>query len=313
MLRKFFATVAGAAVLGFYWLAVADPVADPRGPDHAAAVRFRAVHLTADRGNEVALLGAWSVKVDDRRWGGESALVLDGGRLLAQSDFGVLTSLPRPGQTGPAVVHSLDLVDGDPAAKRDRDSEALVRDPDGRGWWVGFENRHAVAFYDRNWTQRWRLRLLKTGWSKNRGIEALLAEPGRLTAISEDATEVLTIVGSKVTRARLQGSGGYLISDSTRLPDGRIVVILRRLTPRGFDNALGWLVPDGAGWRVRRFAVLPGGPFDNYEGIAAEPLPQGAARLWLISDNDAFRWRRTLLIALRLAPAPEVRPRPTRR
>lgn len=300
------AVMTGAIVLLVHWGVIVDSV-QPLGPDRAAAVRFVPVQLPAATPS-LRLLGAWAVAVDDPRFGGESALVFEHGRLLALSDFAVLTTLPLPGAGTVASVHSLPQVNGDPRFKANRDSEALVRDRSGRGWWVAYEHRHAIARYDER-LERLRAitRLARTRWSVNRGIESLLAEPNGVTAIAENGREVVTLSGDRVRREPLTGTEGNLVSDATRLADGRTILILRRLTATGFRNALAWLERGPGGWTARRFAALPARGIDNFEGIASEPLADGATRLWLITDNDAFRWRRTLLIAL-LLPPPE-RPR----
>lgn len=300
------AVMTGAIVLLVHWGVIVDSV-QPLGPDRAAAVRFVPVQLPAATPS-LRLLGAWAVAVDDPRFGGESALVFEQGRLLALSDFAVLTTLPLPGAGAVASVHSLPQVNGDPRFKANRDSEALVRDRSGRGWWVAYEHRHAIARYDER-LERLRAitRLARTRWSVNRGIESLLAEPNGVTAIAENGREVVTLSGDRVRREPLTGTEGNLVSDATRLADGRTILILRRLTATGFRNALAWLERGPGGWTARRFAALPARGIDNFEGIASEPLADGATRLWLITDNDAFRWRRTLLIAL-LLPPPE-RPR----
>ena len=67
----------------------------------------------------------------------------------------------------------------------------------------------------------------------------------------------------------------------------------------GFDNQL-WIAA-GAGQPARRIA-LDLGPLDNMEGIAAERLPDGGTRLWIVSDDNFRPWMRTLLVALDLGP-----------
>ena len=45
-------------------------------------------------------------------------------------------------------------------------------------------------------------------------------------------------------------------------------------------------------------------PLDNAEAMAAERLPDGRTRLWIMTDDNFTRPFRTLLIALDLAVAP---------
>jgi hypothetical protein len=88
-------------------------------------------------------------------------------------------------------------------------------------------------------------------------------------------------------------------SDATRMPDSRLILIIRRPTLLGFDNQL-WIA-SGAGRPARRIA-LDLGMLDIMEGIAAVPLPNGGTRLWIVSDNNFRPWMRTLLVALDLGP-----------
>ncbi|MFL6773674.1 MAG: esterase-like activity of phytase family protein, partial [Sphingomicrobium sp.] len=95
------------------------------------------------------LAGAWRLTSDDPRFGGISALALDGGSLLALSDSGVLVRFAKlEGSTVSAAIRELPDGPGDPRFKSRRDSEAIVRDASGRGWWVAFENRNELWLYD---------------------------------------------------------------------------------------------------------------------------------------------------------------------
>ena len=71
------------------------------------------------------------------------------------------------------------------------------------------------------------------------------------------------------------------------------------MTPTGFTNAVTLLdsLP-GGGFRTARSFALRGGRLDNVEALAAERMPGGATRLWLMTDDNFQRPLRTLLIAL---------------
>lgn len=230
-------------------------------------VRWEPVDLNS---GGVVLAGAWRLHAGDRRLGGFSGLALDRGRLLGLTDGGMLAWLPLPGEGGRALVRPLPAVAGDPGRKPGRDSEALAADAD--GWWVAFEQNHQIIRYDRDFRRALRrVRLRDTGFRPNRGVEALVA-------------------GSRL-RLYPEQSG---VSDAVRLSDGTVLLLKRRFGFRGFTASL-----EGPGGETIR---LPVGPFDNPEGMTAEPRPGGGHRIWVITDDDQTRWRRTLLLAIDLPP-----------
>ncbi|WP_162888168.1 esterase-like activity of phytase family protein [Sphingomonas mesophila] len=233
-------------------------------------VHWVPVELPQVEDGSARLVGAWALRSDDPRAGGFSALALDRGRLLALSDSGVLVWLPFPGQAGPAELRPLPAVAGNPATKIGRDSEALARADD--GWWTSFEQSHQLIRYDPDFRRELqRIALDARGWRKNRGVEAVAA--GReLQIYAEDRG----------------------VSDAAALPDGRIALLKRGWGHGGFTAAVA--VPGSAD------IALDLGPLDNVEGLAAQPLAGGATRLWVVTDNDNRRWRRTLLIAVDLKP-----------
>ena len=184
-----------------------------------------------------------------------------------------------------------DLPDGPGNALRKaaRDSEALLADPRGRGWWVGFEIYHSLWLFDRDFRRVLAKRPLDVDWRANRGAEALVAGKAGVMMLPEDG-------GKAVGGAMIAPPG---TADATRLADGRLVLLIRRISPGGFDNQL-WIAA-GAGRPARRVA-LDLGAFDNMEGVAAAPLPNGGTRLWVVSDDNFRPWMRTLLVAYDLPP-----------
>jgi hypothetical protein len=83
------------------------------------------------------------------------------------------------------------------------------------------------------------------------------------------------------------------------MADGRLVLLVRRPTWRGFESELR--IAAGAGKPARRIA-LNVGALDNMEGVAAAPLPNGGTRLWIVSDDNFRPWMRTLLVTLDVPP-----------
>ena len=242
---------------------------------------------------EVALKGGlkgWRLTAHDPRFGGLSALAADRGALIALTDSGVAVRFAPPAgqRTMRFALHDLPAGPGSAFHKWSRDSESLLADPSGTGWWVGFESRHSLWHFDRSFSRVLATRWLDVDWSANKGAEALLAgEANRIVALPER--------GGRAAGGSFIAPAGS--SDATRLPDGRPVLLIRRLTWRGFANQLR--IGAGAKKPARTIA-LDLGALDNMEGLAAAPLPGGGTRLWIVSDDNFRPWMRTLLVALDL-------------
>ena len=243
------------------------------------AVRFQPATIGAIAA-PARVSGAWAVSASDGRFGGVSGLAIDRGKLLGLSDAGMLLWLDRPGTAHPAVtIRALPVVAGPATRKIGRDSEALLRDPGGRGWWVAFEQYHSVLLYDAGFERLLkRIPVFNPAFTDNHGIEALATNGRRVRWLAES-------------------SGA---SDAALLPDGTTMLLERRIGPGGVSS---WLVWDG------RRVALPLGWSDKPEALTAEPLANGGTRLWVMTDNDLSAWRRTLLVAIDLPPTPPASPR----
>ncbi len=252
-------------------------------PDAVAEGRAEAVRSSVPAGISVQL---WRLFAPDRRFGGLSGLAVDRGDLIALTDSGVTARFAPPFESSQRIVFRLhDLPDGpgDARRKHGRDSEALLADPSGRGWWVAFENGHSLWRYDRKFSRVLETIWLRQDWPANGGAEALLADHGKIVALPEGGNEFAP-AGT---------------SDATRLGDGRSVLLVRRVGWRGFSNEVR--IAEGAG-KPALTVKLPLGPLDNAEGIAAAPLASGGTRLWIVTDDNFRPWLRTLLVALDLPP-----------
>lgn len=267
---------------------------------------FTPVAVSAAAASDVRVVGAWSLTSSDPRMGGVSALAVDRDALVALTDSGVMIRLPRPGQGGRALFRDLPAGPGDPRRRSRRDSEAMVRLANG-DWLVAFENRNQVWRYDPAFRNGGRVvRLDDDAWPTNRGIEAMAVDrAGRLLLFPEGRGRVL-VIGDGAEVQPLW-TDGWTLSDATPLPDGRLLVLLRKFGLGGFRNAIGELRQDGNGWRVVVRATIPVGGLDNAEGLAAESRADGRTRLWVATDNDAAQYRETLLLALDLAAGPRAR------
>ncbi len=270
-------------------------------PPNLATLSYQPVALRQAQAGPFEIIGAWAVKVDDPRFAGLSALALSSSGLLALTDSGALVDLPKPGSRPVARIRDLPAGPGDPTLKKNRDSEALVWDRRRQGWLVTFEYRHGLWFYNRDFTRgALVINLRGLGWRKNKGVEGMVLSSGLPLLLPENGKRVLTVTDRGLATAPLAGVEGE-VAEAVRLPDGRILVAVRGIGIGGIRNRLAWLTRGKGGYRLRTAATLPLGLIDNVEGLAAERLPNGQTRVWAVTDNDA--WRRTLLLALDLAPS----------
>ena len=287
------------AVLGFdSWLATIPARAD--GPDRLAGVRFIPVDLAAEGFRPLRLAGAWRVEVDDARFGGVSALAGDGDALLALTDSGTLARLPLPGRRRSAALRGLPSGPGSSLLKVNRDSEALVRDPAGRGWWVAFEQWHQLWLYDPDFRRQLAvIDLGKRRWPATRGVEAMVAMDGELWLFPEGRQQALAI-GPESSRSRSLRSAAGVIADGVVLPGGRALFVTRKIGVRGIAKQVVELERDGPRLKLRPIAALALGSRDNVEAIAVQPGRGERTRLWLMTDNDFRPQAPTLLVALDL-------------
>lgn len=296
-----------AFVLAFYgaWRALGSmPNRVELGPV-TTELRLDPAGLEAKAFKRLSLVGAWELRSPDPRFGGFSALVLHEGNLLALTDRGAVASFSKPGVNSLSTVTMRDLPDG-PGNRNhiwNRDSEALARDPLGRGWWVAFEVRHELWLYDPAFTRGLkRVRLGQKRWPLNKGAEGLVALPGPELLIFVERSGQLFRMRGPTAKAQAVARKRGGISDATVLPDGRIALIERDIGVTGFKNVLALVDRYEGGLRVIERFDLPAGTLTNLEGLAAEARPDGSTRLWIISDDNFQRPLRTLLLAVDLPP-----------
>jgi len=265
-------------------------------------LEYETSSLGFDRVGPFRVVGAWRLRVGDARFGGVSAMAIDAGGFLALSDSGVVARFPRPGSVRPVIaLDELPDGPGNPGFKYNRDSEALAADPAGRGWWVAFENRDALWLYDPKFDRVLeRRRIDHEGLGRNRGVEAMVAEGDGLLLFPERGGVALSAGGRRLP---IRGVSGW-ISDAVVLPDGRLLVANRTPTGIGLSNRLAVLERDRIGFHLRAEWPIPVGRLDNIEALAVEARPDGALRLWMMTDNNLQQRRPTLLIALELRPRP---------
>lgn len=302
LFRKFnifsYLLLGAVVVAGHYWFISTPNRSDQ--PDALVSVRYSPVRFEAAGFAPLVLVGVWRVEVDDARFGGVSALAIGQSGLLALTDSGTVINLPRPGQGQRAFLRDLPDGPGNPRFKRHRDSEALVRDPQGRGWWVAFEQWHQLWLFDLDFSRA--LRRVDFGrdrWRANKGIEGMVADRQGLTVFPEPGMEWLRLDAEGAVSRPLANRFGY-IAEAARTPDGRLILVARELTLAGLAKRLVFVDEKAGTLALHPLARLELGATANVEAIVAEPGPVAGTRLWLMTDND-FRPRTpTLLVALDL-------------
>ncbi len=302
-------------------------------PDHRAPVHFAPLAVPADARAELGPLrlnGAWVMSSAHALWGGWSALAVAGdGSLLAISDGAARLAFPPP-----APGRAMEL----PASRLRRvmhqpddwtgitDAEAAILGPSGEIW-VAWEDRRAVSRFSPGFDTEQRAfpaRLRR--YSSQFGVEAMIRlADGRFLLQSEGslprsyAGQAETLVfasdpaepsAGEPRRFRLDLPHGYQTTDMALLPDGRVLVLLRRLVwplPLRFSGLLAVADPaqlDRTGrWRAAVIAALgPPLPTDNFEGLAVNWRNDGLLDLWVISDDNHAATQRTLLYRFALDP-----------
>lgn len=306
------------------------------GPVPGATVRFAEVDLTqgavarplrvaAATSGPLRFVRGWRLDSPNSRFGGFSALARTGpGQFLLIGDNGHWTRLTfdSRGAVSSARIDALPTIDGRPARKTMADVEALAVDPASGAVWLALEGINEVWRLDARLARiESRRRLPQPRWPTNRGPEAMarLAD-GRTILFSEDGDddprgrEALLYAsdparpGPTPLRFFYNADGRGLVSDAAPLPDGRILLVHRRL---GFDPVFTTIISildpadiarDGV-VRSRTIGRVPRPLAENYEG-AAVSVERGRTWLWLVSDDNFNVWQRSLLLQFELVDLP---------
>jgi hypothetical protein len=293
-----------ASLLALHGYSTTVPDREELGP-RLAAIRFQSVTLDEDAFMPFEIAGAWKVTSDDVRFGGISGAALDGPELVALTDSGIVIRMPKPGAPeAVAQVTELPGGPGDRAFKKNRDSEAITRDPAGLGWWVSFETRNELWLYDRTFsTALRRLAIPAAGLSVNKGIEGMATQGRDLLLLPEKGGRLLKLAGNRWAQVPLDYPAERS-SELAALGDRSLLLVERRPIVFGFANALARLDRCATGYCLAWRKQLPVGLWDNVEALAVEPLASGATRLWLMTDDDTRPPLRTLIVALNLPARP---------
>ncbi|WP_158611035.1 esterase-like activity of phytase family protein [Aurantiacibacter spongiae] len=263
----------------------------------------------------VRIEGVWEIQADNLQFGGYSALLpLAGGHLRAFSDRGYRLTFPEPGARGrfPTLSRQLALA---PYAPELWDIESATRDPDGGDYWLGYESTHAFQRFS-NASTPMAVRLIggDVNWPSNSGAESLVRlADGRFLVLPESGRDALIYRGDPVETPSFATSpvswpiAGYNPTDAAQLPDGRVIILMRRVA-WGFPPFSSLLViadpatlQAGQPWNTYLLARLDRlVPSENYEGLAVRRAGRDAAEIWMISDDNRSAFQRTLLVRMRL-------------
>ncbi len=270
----------------------------------------------------LSFLGAWELKSDNGSFGGISALIaLKDGRFVGVGDAGTLIGFGLRGDRNAdrPFIAELPGAFGPNKNYRDRDTEGMAYDPTTGRIWISYEVKHAIKRFPPSMARiDGTLKIEGSNdWYKNAGIEALARlSDGRFVAIAEGGGDgtlypAMLFSGDPVepgtTRMdfRYQPPEGYRATDATPLPDGRLLVLHRRIgLPNGFTAQLGIVDPKV----IARDAIVtpeiiamlaPPLLVDNMEGVTTTQ-ERGRTIVWLISDNNFMAIQRTLLMKFAL-------------
>ncbi|MGB3807880.1 MAG: esterase-like activity of phytase family protein [Erythrobacter sp.] len=279
--------------------------------------------------------GLWEISSAHPFFGGFSAMVYveretGTDALLIGSDRGYMMELPviggRPHREGAALVdYWRKPVSGEPLI----DLESMTRDPASGTLWTGYENTNTVL-RERRRNQEQSVFARRAppemaGWRYNSGPETMerLAD-GRFLVIAEGRSddadsdqrrqEALLFERDPVEpqnplRFTFASPKGYAPVDATGLPDGRVLILLRRVrwgVPIQFSGAIMVADPTdiapGEIWTGRIIARLDGPVLgENFEGIAfvAQASTNGpAGSIYVVADDNLSAFQRTLFLRL---------------
>jgi hypothetical protein len=265
----------------------------------------------------------WALRSDVPRFGGISAMHVENGAVTAISDTGDVLLFDLPGTARPSSVRivALPVPYGSPERKRNRDSESLVLA--GNALWVGYERNNLVARYRRS---DWRLDGYRQPapmrrWSRNSGSEAMVRLPdGRFVVFAEGGSRgptshvALSDGDPSVATTRwVEGSyrrpPGYRATDAAVLPDGRLLILNRRVSwLAGISTKL--VIAEAPAWRAgatiegREIATLEAPlAVDNMEALSVV-VEGGRTIVRIASDDNFMRIQRTLLLEFELSERP---------
>ncbi|MBW4330972.1 esterase-like activity of phytase family protein [Stakelama sp. CBK3Z-3] len=271
-------------------------------------------------------LGGVVLESPDPAFGGYSSMRLRDGRFTMLSDTGNWIAFRLSGaRVSDLTSGSLPGGPGTGWQKRDRDSESLAAGPGAGPLWVGFENSNAIWRYNSlggKATGHVRPDAMKH-WPMGGGPESLVRlSDGRFITISETGhwpkakgRAAICFSGDPVEspgrgfRFAYRPPAGYDPSDMAQLPDGRLLVLNRRLSLHGGFSAKLTLIDLD---RVQPGRMVSGSVIatlakpalhDNFEALAVTH-EKGRIVVWIASDDNQSLFEKTYLLKFALQMPP---------
>ncbi|WP_326914048.1 esterase-like activity of phytase family protein [Sphingopyxis chilensis] len=300
--------------------------------DLTESAAARPLRFTAEAGGTMRFVRGWHLVSPHSRFGGFSALARTGAergvggfQLIGDNGYWTRFTLGSRGAVSDVRIRALPTPDGRPARKSTVDAEAMFVDRASGKSWIALEGINQIWRLDRGLAViEARRKLPPPRWPTNSGPEAMVRlADGRTLVFSEDAAddprgrEALVFTGDpaapgpKPFRFFYASDGRGLVSDAAPLPDGRILLVHRRL---GFDPVFTTIIAiadpadiqEDAVLRARTIGRVPWPLAENYEG-AAVSVEGGRTFLWLVADDNFNVWQRSLLLQFELVDLPPKR------
>lgn len=295
-----------------------------RVPDvMATRVPLDAVNPARVKVGGLTFMGGVRLTSRDNAFGGYSSMTIDRGLFTLLSDGGTVVRfrLDKGFRLSAPGFGDLPTGPGRGWNKGDRDSESMTLDPATGRVWVGYERVNQIWRYSPGLTLPAAMVAPRpmSDWSDNGGAESMVRlHDGRFLVIAETSRRLPSQARSALIFDRdpvekpLKGfefgylpPDGYDPSDATELPDGRVLILNRKLAlPFTWSAVLTLIDPrrirPGMTIRGREIARLaPPLTVDNFEGLAIT-RENGATMVWMVSDDNLLFLQQTLLMKFRL-------------
>ncbi|MXO70457.1 esterase-like activity of phytase family protein [Alteraurantiacibacter buctensis] len=271
------------------------------------------------------VLGLWQLRGSGENFGGYSGMLIlgrDAVRLFSDRNYQL--NVPRPGVDPPSPLDftTRRLFPVNRPLEDMFDIESVTQSALTGQYWVGYEFNHTIYRYGMTGDPEAYVEPdYAAGWTENGGIEAMvLLADGRFVVLREYGGDAYVYAGDPVEgalpqHARVSWPAGYSPTDAAELPDGRLIVVLRRVGWHlpVFESRLVLLDPvqfvPGEAWHPQALVQLEALlPRDNWEAIGVDhggsPAPGAPVSLWLASDDNRSVFQRSLLAQLAFVPPP---------
>jgi hypothetical protein len=274
------------------------------------------------RAGALTYLGGVRLSSPQAAFGGFSSMQVIGDRFTLLSDGGHVVRFRMGADFRPRDLAFGALAAGPGTGWRrgDRDSESQTTDPATGRVWVGFENANAIWRFDaRGRAEAHAQPAAMADWSTNGGPEAMARLAGGGFVVISETTRpkgakgrVGLVFGGDPTDPGIPVQAfvyvppkGYDPTDMAELPDGRLLVLNRRVSLADLFTAKLVMIDRGA---IRPGATVTGrevatlaAPLlhDNFEALAVTQ-EQGATIVWIASDDNREWFEQSLLLKFRL-------------